>query len=168
MNRIQQMIEKNIDQYGIALQYVFPTEEDPGPAFLYTIGMTNIGAPELIVFGLDPHMMMPIFNQIFDEIRKGFRPKKAEVIADLMSVPLLLHPVSREAISEFGVQCLEYYKHKGISPKFCQVLWPDTDGKYPHEKGFQEHMRQHQPYIGTPPTLKLTDQSEISTGNRLH
>ncbi len=49
MELIQRLISKNIDQHGVALQSFYFKDHDEIPAYTYTVGMTGIGLPELIV-----------------------------------------------------------------------------------------------------------------------
>jgi hypothetical protein len=143
---IQEKINENVEQHGFHLQYVFADENTP--SFIYTIGMTNIGAPELIIFGLPPEAVGGPLNQLFNEIRMHNRPTDEKKLADLWSVTMLLEAVDKDVAGEYTVQFDEYYLDKNTKPVYKQILWPDTNGKYPHQHGFDEKYRASQPYIG--------------------
>jgi hypothetical protein len=148
MNFIQETISSHVNQYGLAIQCVYPTAEEDVPFFMYTIGMTNIGAAEVIVFGLIPDIMMDVINELYVDIKEGRVDKKTEIFNDMLSVPVLSHVVDKKSASEYGVQAFEYYKQRGMTPTFRQLIWPDANGVYPHQEGCSERIRQVQPYIG--------------------
>jgi hypothetical protein len=145
-SRIQQMIADNIEKFGLHVQYVFATEDTP--SFIYTIGMTDIGAPELLMFSLPPEAVHGCINELYQEMRMGHRPKDASRITDLWSVPMILESVDSQDAAEYTVQADEYYRGKGLKPVYKQMVWPDAHGKYPHQHGFDPKLRASQPYLG--------------------
>lgn len=147
MNAIQSMIHENVTKYGLAIQYIFPTSKDDGPAFIYTVGFTQIGLPEWIVFGLPPDVMMPIINGMFSEIKEGVRDGKNSKIDDVASVVFRNEPVHLSHAKDYVVQCLEYYRGTRHKPTFNQLVWPDEKGMYPDQEGFSERFKEHQPYL---------------------
>ena len=147
MHPIQMMISNNVKKYGLAVQIIFPTREDEGPAFMYTVGMTDIGQSEWIVFGLPPEVMLPIINGMFKEIKDGVRDPNAVEISDVASVVFRNEPVHLSHAKEYAVQTLEYYRGTGKRPTFKQLVWPDENGLYPDNAGFSERFKPHQPYL---------------------
>lgn len=160
MNRIQAMLARHIREHGVVIQFVFATEEHPGPTFAYTIGMTDIGAPELIVFGFPQELAGGLMNHLFNEMRTCNMPRDLEKIEDLMSVPLLLESIDSEVAGEYAVQADVYYAQRERKPVFKQILWPDEKGCYPYEKGFDRELKDIQPYLGNKgKRLDLGDES---------
>lgn len=145
-SRIQQAIAENIKNYGLHVQYVFASEDKP--SFIYTIGMTNIGAPELLVFSLPPEAVAGAMNHLYQEMRMCHRPKDAETITDLWPVKMILESVDSQDAAEYTIQADEYYRGKGVKPVYKQLVWPDANGKYPHQYGFDKKLRAAQPYLG--------------------
>ncbi|AYG47773.1 DUF4262 domain-containing protein (plasmid) [Pseudomonas sp. Leaf58] len=143
---IQEAITQNIEKYGLHVQYVFASEDTP--SFIYTIGMTDIGAPELLVFSLPPQDLYEAISQLYHEMRMGQRPKDSDRITDLWSVPMILESVDREDAAQYTLQAEAYYRGKGVKPVYKQMVWPDTHGKYPHQYGFDKTLRASQPYLG--------------------
>ena len=144
--RIQATIHQNVEQHGLHIQYVFADENTP--SFIYTIGMTNLGAPELIMFGLPPEAVHDAINQFFQEISLQARPKDEKSISDLWSVTMLLEEVDACVASEYTIQCEQYFQGTGKRPKYKQMVWPDEAGKYPNQKGFNKKFEDVQPFIG--------------------
>ncbi len=158
MNPIQRMIADNIQKYGLAIQYIFPTCESDGPSFIYTVGLTDIGKPEWIAFGLPPEVMMPILNEMFVEIREGARDAEVSEIADVANVVFRNEAVDIREAKKYAVQAFEYYKGTGMVPQFRQLIWPDEQGIYPDQPGFSERLKPIQPYLpGRPKLSKVYD-----------
>mgnify|MGYP003467356498 CR=1 FL=1 len=143
--RIRAMITSNIASAGLHIQHVMGSEESP--PFSYTIGMTNIGAPELIVFGLPPQAVHGAIMEYFNELRMCHRPKDGHRIQDLWSVTMLLESVENNEAAVYTVQADAYFEDKGKKPTYKQMLWPDQNGKYPHQRGFNPDYKPSQPYI---------------------
>lgn len=144
--RFQAQISLNIARHGIHIQPVMASEHNP--SYVYTTGMTNLGAPELIVFGLSPQNIAPVLQQIFHEIRLGGRPVNQDKIQDLLTVTLLLHEADQAVAAEFAGQGHTYLEMQNLKPVYKQMLWPDESGKYPHEAGFDKKFKASQPYLG--------------------
>lgn len=143
--RFQANIALNVARNGIHIQSIMASEECP--SYVYTVGMTNIGASELIIFGIAPQSIAPVLMQIFHEIRMGGRPANQDSIHDLLAVSLLLHEVQRSVAAEFTGQGDVYLENQNLKPTYRQMLWPDEKGKYPHEAGFDSKFKASQPYI---------------------
>ena len=124
--RIRKMITQNIERFGLHVQYVFASEDTP--SFIYTIGMTDIGAPELLMFSLPPEAVHGCINELYQEMRLGHRPKDASRITDLWSVPMILESVDSQDAAEYTVQAEAYYRAKGLKPVYKQMVWPDAHG----------------------------------------
>lgn len=161
--RFQAAIDQSIKQRGIHIQPILAS--DDGPSYVYTVGMTLIGAPELIVFGLPPQAAASMVLTLFNEMRMGNRPKDQKEIIDLARVPLRLEDVSRAAIDDYTGQGDDYLTSHGHMPKYRQLMWPDEQGVFPNEKGFDERYRASQPYIGKK-VMKLENESLLSSPSR--
>lgn len=161
--RFQADIDRSIAQTGIHIQPILPSDENP--PYVYTVGMTLIGAPELIVFGLPPQVAASMIHKMFAEMRMGNRPKNQKDIIDLASVPLRLENVSRSAVDEFTGQGDAYLVSHGHRPKYQQLMWPDEQGIFPNEKGFDERYRATQPYLGKK-TMSIENESLLSSPSK--
>jgi hypothetical protein len=139
------MITSNIASHGLHIQHVMGSEESP--PFTYTIGMTNIGAPELIVFGLPPEVVHGAIMEYFNQLRMCHRPKDGATIQGIWDVTMLLETVESDEAAAYTVQANAFFEDKGKTPAYKQMLWPDENGKYPHQRGFNLDYRPSQPYI---------------------
>lgn len=143
--RIKAMITQNISSQGLHIQHV--AESESSPEFSYTIGMTNIGAPELIVFGLPPGAIHGALREYFNQLRMCHRPKDGRMIQDLWAVTMLLETVENDEAAPYTAQADIYFEDERKKPTYKQMLWPDQNGKYPHQYGFDQAYRAIQRYI---------------------
>jgi hypothetical protein len=56
--------EHIIESVGWAVIHVLPTDEDPGPPFAYTVGLTAHDHPELLIAGLPSQIAHSLLNDI--------------------------------------------------------------------------------------------------------
>jgi hypothetical protein len=121
---------------------------------MYTVGMwKNFGAPELVVFGLPPHVAGHILNDIREKIREGMvlHPgKKYDNIAEGYDTTFV---EIKEEDDIFNFARLYYKKHGTPDDlKFprMQLVWPDEFNTFPWEEGHNEAMKKTQPLFGKP------------------
>lgn len=128
-----------IEKHGWAVQGVFPTQDDPDHmAFSYTVGLTEKDKPELYLDTLGPNQGTAILNACAQAVADGIVPLHGDTLDVEFSVPFRWHgPISsREA--EMNM-CHRLY----VEIEAWQVLWPDTEGKYPGDEGYDaEHFPQ--------------------------
>lgn len=120
-----------IAEHGWMIQGVFGTENDP-TAFSYTVGLTESEKPELFLDTLSPKQSQPILNAAARAVHDGTLVPKHGVIFDIdYSVRFKWRgPISTRA-AELGM-CHRLY----VSVEAYQVLWPDTEGRYPDDDGY--------------------------------
>jgi hypothetical protein len=110
--------------------------------FAYTVGLTQRGLPELAIAGLPPELCMQLLNRLatrmvdeglelqdgakVDKIAQGFAVTVHEVDADVAQ------EVFRVAGSMYG------------TVKAWQVFWPDAQGLFEGEEGFDAKFRGRQ------------------------
>ncbi|MCW6004295.1 DUF4262 domain-containing protein [Micromonospora sp. CPCC 205371] len=144
MRRHQELI----DQHGWAVTGVFPTEDDPGAPFAYTIGLTAHGFPELIIAGLDPATSQLLLNdlarRVFDRAQRFTTGQR---ISDLLAGydAIIVEGPATEALYP-GVAFANYGKERVT---LQQVVWPDRHGHFPWEPEYTIDP-QVQPLLGRP------------------
>jgi hypothetical protein len=143
-NNLKKFIEStkaNVDKYGVSIMGVIGSHA-------YTIGMAKIGLPDVIITGsLNQDTAQIILNDLFKEWKEkgvGYGDNY-NLITGKDSESLKCHvraiAPSEELYNEYVCQALNFYsKHPEYattdSPMFAQILWPDTQGKLPTEKGY--------------------------------
>jgi len=105
------------------------------PPFAYTVGLYELGHPELITFGLDSRSAWGVLNWFFARIRAGEELAPGELVVppgsdvrflveDFPAAGTLLHTVN-----------LHYHRNRWNPVRAYQLTW-DADGAFPWEPGY--------------------------------
>jgi len=119
--------------------------EDNQQGFSYTTGFwVSAGAPEIIIFSMRDDVSQDILWGLFHDARSGTSFPVARRLNDIFSnCPAYLFPVSRHRYREHLGWSLWFYG--GDDFPCLQLVWPDRDGRFPWEGGFDEAFRSSQP-----------------------
>ena len=120
-------------------------EDDSGPGFAYSIGLFhNFDHPEILVVGLDLHLMHIMLNNLRDEIQNGKHFHTKQRYADIL-----------EGFDcEFREVAISYYRelfgwakwfYRGTNFPALQCVWPDKKGHFPWEPDFNPKWKARQP-----------------------
>ena len=137
-----------IDRHGWAVTAVFPTADDPGAPFAYTIGLTAHGYPELIIAGLDPATSQMLLNDLAQRVfDRAERFTAGQPISDLLHGydAVIVEGPATEALHP-GTAFARYGKDRVT---LQQVVWPDQHGRFPWEPQYAIDP-QAQPLLGRP------------------
>lgn len=138
----------NIEEYGLHIQAVGPSEEAPN-GFVYTVGMTKHGFPELICFGLHPQTIYPFMNKVYSELKNGERNKALKRDDDSFNFGTYFDKVDPELLEDYATLVFELFGNGQNKPTFRQVVFPDKFGFYPYEVQCDTKFKTLQPYFGT-------------------
>lgn len=136
MNALLAHVRSLIKAHGWAVQGVFDND-DPAKNFAYTVGLTEAGLPELWVATLSPVQGGALLNATVKTVLERFADVVSEGELDVeWSVPVRLRgPVSAEEAEANAATAL--YPHPRVV-SVMQVLWPDTEGRFPGDDGYDE------------------------------
>lgn len=134
-----------IDAFGWTVIAVFAAEDEPAsPPFAYTIGLSRLGGPELLITGLPGRVSAGILNNLGELVRAGHAlgPGRRDGVLD-NGVPLELRPFAAERYQEFLGQLIWFADTfaAGVRPAVLQVVWPDRDGRFPWDAGLEAKYR---------------------------
>ncbi len=137
----------NIEQYGWDVMVI---NGDPQTRFSYTVGVNDtLGFPELIVVGLTNDTGFTALNVAVTAMQKGIDLTKGRHRDVVGEVEVEFRPVARDWIEH--VMYRDHWYHEGKEIPALQMIYPDLEGKFQWEEGFQEYFRQ--PLMQTaPPT----------------
>jgi hypothetical protein len=127
-------------RHGWAVQYV--GRDGIRAPFAYTVGLSELGLPELLATGLAPPRATALLNRAADRVLEGHLPAPGEVleVAGLppLEVVMVEHPDAHlyTAVALFGV---------GIQA--LQLVWADGRGRWPWQVDFRGR-RGGQPVLG--------------------
>jgi hypothetical protein len=126
-------IAETIARAGVYLQFV--PQPTPLETCWYTIGLTNHGQPELILFGLPPDISRPALHAVAGDVIEGRRTFSAGQRADDV---LEGHEVLFVAVTEPDRHlpaAAQFYADKGAAVEALQIVWPDRHHRWPWQPG---------------------------------
>lgn len=146
---IREEVQNGSGWYSVA---VGPETSPAGtvPPFLYTVGLTTAGLPELILSGnLKPTIGRALFAEIIEQLRSGQLSYKGVPGSGLClsgilqgGFDLFLRRVTGAGQHQRLILATEYQRLQGGSPGdvlSLQVVMPDPENLFPWEKGWSGH-----------------------------
>ena len=137
-----------IDTFGYSVIAVFPDDETGFPGFAYTVGLTAKGLPELIMTGLHHSQSQPLLRLAAEQqLEEG-----PFVIGNRYDRLIEGMDCAVTAVSEENQENLLRMAYAVMPPgktlRALQVVWPDSQGRFPWEPGFEERFAQIQRLLG--------------------
>lgn len=139
-------MKKKIAAHGFAIMNIFGKENEP--CFSYTVGLSKTyNHPELICFGLPFQTMNILFHTIVSElIEKKEQLKPLIPYDDFSNMPMEFVRVESYNIEKYMCGVRDYYAD-AHTIEAMQMLWPDPQGCFPYEKGYDKHYILAQPIL---------------------
>ncbi|MDO2394781.1 DUF4262 domain-containing protein [Mycobacterium avium subsp. hominissuis] len=139
-----------IAAHGWTVIAVFPTADDPGPSFAYTVGLSERGLPELSVYGLPGRVAHSLLNEVARRmVASAVGLATGERVEGVLADDMALVAVAMSDARELNL-VREIY---GSVAAAVQVVWPDGAGVLPWEKGSRV-TEDDQPVRGCPPQAR--------------
>lgn len=149
--KMRALLEKVISQFGMAVQPIAPSAESP--PFSYSIGQHAKGLPELIVFGMPPPIAASLLYELAeymeDEQAAGRTVGPGTVKLEGCEMPGALVEVPTAVAAEYATAAHDRSEGKAT---LIQVVWPDKEGRFPWQPGYDKRFLRVQRVIGAPPT----------------
>lgn len=135
LNAYTDTIDAGIQVHGHVVHF---TLDDHGVSMAYSVGRAEQGHPEFIVFGLNPKLSFDVVNATIQELDRTNRTPSDGAFVVLNGMQYRFH-------NAYGAQATHMYQSSarldriGMHPMFdaFQILWPDTNGKFPEEIGYE-------------------------------
>ncbi|MFC7536798.1 DUF4262 domain-containing protein [Sphingomonas sp. GCM10030256] len=150
----EQKILDDVEDYGWSAMSVAPRVEsdDAKEWFTYTIGLPkSYSWPEIVCFGIDGQTAHGILTDAIAECKeRGARPHAAMLLhKTLGGQDALLADGSRIPDPYLG-SAIWYARYAGLDgpPEKLQLLWPDENGRFPHDPACDPEVRQLQTPMG--------------------
>lgn len=109
-------------------------EDDGTPPFAYTIGLQHRwGHPELLMSGLDPHLMHRCIDGIARRIRDGLRLTPGDTLEGVLAgVPVAVEEVTDSGLAETVIWAGWFHRRR---PEALAIVWPDRRGVFAWQPG---------------------------------
>lgn len=122
----------SIAKYGWTVIGVFPTSDDEGGPFAYTVGLSAKHLPELAVYGLP----VPVGQQVLNMVSRRMVDAGAGIVAGQRIEDVLAGDVDLVAVEMTRTDDLTMVRqvYGSVRPA-VQLCWPDLDGLFPWERG---------------------------------
>ena len=139
-SKLNDFVEEYIEKKQWAIISVAPDEGSDEPGFMYTVGLTEHGMPEIVVSGYCPALGSAI-NKLGNFMVKAKTVPLGAFDGNLTlkgtGETLRLDVREIEDIEAFNEEyataaVVRYGKVAGI-----QLVWPDTSNTLPHEGGYE-------------------------------
>ncbi|WP_076207157.1 DUF4262 domain-containing protein [Mycolicibacterium fortuitum] len=122
----------SIAKYGWTVIGVFPTSDDEGVPFAYTVGLSGKQLPELAVYGLPVRVGQQVLNMVSRKMVEAGAPLvSGQRIEDVLAVDTGLVAVEMTRTEDLTMVRQVY----GAARPAVQLCWPDLDGLFPWERG---------------------------------
>lgn len=142
---LRETVLENIRKSGFHMTGVF--SEHGHPAFTYTAGLeTTFTHPEIVIYGIDPQNASHLLHAAVDLIRDGaafVSGRQYENIAENFPMAFLdiSDPIARR---NFPVS---YQSQPDCRVRIMQMVWPDPNGKFPWQPGYDQEYSALQPIL---------------------
>lgn len=134
-----------VDQYGWAVRHVVPPPDDDTAGLSYTVGLTAMDHPEVVVQGLPADAANAFLNDVGQQVRDGVRFAAGQVTTALTDDerPMAFIAIDDELTDELTVAGQLYGAVQAL-----QLVWPDAAGVFPWQLGYDLEP-ERQPLLGT-------------------
>ena len=144
--RLRAYIAATIEQQGFFIMHVAAGEGDP--PYTYTVGLAP-EMPELIVIGISYGETPTILHRVVEQQKKKkavFEPDRIYTGTGILdNLPVYFGSVAPTFYEEYVGLALRWHQTRTF-PLF-QLVWPDPDGHFPWQPGYDERLRQDQPLL---------------------
>lgn len=146
-------LQAKIDKFGYTFIGVMSDSVNPG--FTYTIGLTALGMPELIMFAVKAQYAVQMLTDLIENHKKAgtvpgptsrFRP-----LTELSNLPAHLIVAETEKAEQYAFQAKYYAEERNLKPTYLQWVFPDREGNFPWDKRWDKGFDKAQPLLGVAP-----------------
>ncbi|WP_281452005.1 DUF4262 domain-containing protein [Paenarthrobacter nitroguajacolicus] len=131
-----------IEEHGWAVRHVCASDE---PAFSYTVGLTAMKHPEIVMEGLPFEVAQAFLNLMGEEVKAGRRFSPGSITTDHTEPPAPIAFIASENIAGLTAVADVYGKVEAL-----QAIWSDSTGRLPWEPSYR-NAADTQPLLGPVP-----------------
>jgi hypothetical protein len=136
-----------IEEHGWAVHNVMAgPEEGDDVESSYTVGLTALRHPEVIILGMPAEHASAFLNLIGDEVRRGGRFGHGTVTGQFTSEDAPVVFIRAEVIERLTAVTEVYGRVDAL-----QMVWPDSTGRLPWQDGYRNPPESQPLLAGTPP-----------------
>ncbi|MDX1418367.1 MAG: DUF4262 domain-containing protein [Rubricoccaceae bacterium] len=108
-----------------------------GVGLTYTVGLQHLyDQPELVVMGLPATTGARLIEALGQRVAAGEAFLDGDILDDVMNLPVAVVGVPGEVAAHVLASATRFYEMRGRVPEAHQVVWPDSAGRFPPERGY--------------------------------
>ena len=134
-----------IDEHGWAVRHVMADSEAENVCFSYTIGLTALQHPEVVILGMPFESAQAFLNLIGDEVQRGARYEHGTVTGEFTDEDSPVVFIRAEETRWLTAVEQVYGRVSAL-----QMIWPDSTGRLPWHDGYR-NAPEGQPLLGPLP-----------------
>lgn len=139
MSKAVQFVQDMIEKVGWA---VIGTEREKGGQYTYTIGLQQFcNSPEVIITGIDMNVAHSLLHGVVKNIVSGVVYNTDDIFTGILGDdrPVKFNAVSKE--NRINLMCQAYYHNDMNDFRAIQMIWPDSNNKFPGDVGFNKKFK---------------------------
>ncbi|MFB9262131.1 DUF4262 domain-containing protein [Bradyrhizobium erythrophlei] len=143
-------ILRDVRTYGCHVVQVL--SDGSAPEYAFSVGLyLNYGQAEVAIFGLDRRDAANVINDVCARAAAGRIYVAGDVCDDLLADRrLCFADVPDSAYPPYFGTALWFYGTTRRPFPVLQMVWPDLDGRFPWESGYDARLKKHQPVLKPP------------------
>lgn len=154
MDDLLQQTKDLIAHFGWAVRHVGEGADASAPGITFTVGLTALGHPEVVITGMPFEGSSAFLNYIGDLVKGGRRFEPATMTHDLTDVNMVGFITASE-LDELEAVAEVYPEFEAL-----QMVWSDRFGKFPWEPGFGNPPGSQRLLGDLPPEWMMDDQDD--------
>jgi hypothetical protein len=142
-----EIILRNVRKHGCHIVGILGDQR--GPEYAFSVGLfLNYGHAEVVIFGLDGRDAAGVINDVCDRATKGKKYVAGDVCDDLLlEHKVCFVEVPGEAYRPHFGTALWFYGTARLPFPILQIVWPDREGRFPWETGYDTSLKRYQPVL---------------------
>ena len=140
------------DQGWVAVPVDAQEGPPPRAGYTYSVGFTTtFGRPEVAIFGLQAVAARGLLGMIADQHAGGVELPVDAVFVGLLEndLPCALLPVDLGEHGDLFPDAAALLDRAGEPWEVLQFVWPDRNGRFPWDEGYDQRLRVAQPVVGS-------------------
>jgi hypothetical protein len=142
---ILDQVEMLIADHGLAVMGIFPDMARGLPALNYTVGLQDLGMPEIVLTGVEASIGITILNQVADWLKaRGQPPAEGEIFGEgilMEGYQARFRALSPAEVEENLRIC--NLRNDAIGrdpPEAFQIIYQDTAKRWPEDPAYENRV----------------------------
>ena len=143
----------DIERVGWHIVHI--NEDERGPAFSFSVGFYyTFQQPEILIMGLKPEVAQKILSIAVVLMAGGKTFQPFEPVADFaQGYNSVFVPIKIENYQDYLGYAIWFYRSLPAPFPAMQLVWPDKQGRFPWEQGYDtRYLSSQKPLYVTPPS----------------